>query len=154
MALVQRDYILRMIEAIAAAIARALDRKSTGDLVGARLELHNATVELLGPTAAMVGMLDTRTAANLVGDPQRITMWARLLHEDAALLRAMTRTGESEASQRRVLELLLEAWKREPSFDDESARVYAEARALVPLERVDPALRAIAEAADARRPAR
>src|SRR5512138_4032614 len=107
MALVQRDYILRMIEAIAAAIARAFGRKSTGDLVGARLELHNATVELLGPTAAMAGMLDTRTAANLVGDPQRLTMWARLLHEDAAILRVMTRVGEADAMQRRSVELLL-----------------------------------------------
>lgn len=149
MALVQRDYILRMIQAIAAAVARAMGRKATGDLVGARLELHNATVELLGPTASMVGMVDTRTAANLVGDPKRLALWAQLLHEDAAVLRDMQRVAEGDATERRVVELLLEAWKREAAFDDDTRRVYDEARALVPRDRIDPALRAVADTVDA-----
>src|SRR5512135_2032328 len=116
MALIQRDFILRMIEAIAAAVARIRKRRESGDLVAARREVHNAIVELLGPAAAMVGMLDSRTAANLVSDPTRIAMWARLLHEDAEILREMTRTAEADATERRVMELLLEAWRREKVF--------------------------------------
>ena len=144
MALVQRDFILRMIAAIAAAIARIVKRKQSGDLAGARQEVHSAVGELLGPAAAMVGMLDSRTASNLVSDPKRIALWARLLNEDADVLRLMGRTAESEATDRRALELLLESWRRDELFDDESLRLYEEVRARVPVERLDASYRAIA----------
>ncbi len=143
MALIQRDFILRMIEAIAAAIARIRKRRESGDLVAARREVHNATVELLGSAAAMVGMLDSRTAANLVSDPTRIAMWARLLHEDAEILREMKRTAEGDAADRRVLELLLEAWQREKVFDEETQKLYAEVSARVPAASLDAGFRAI-----------
>jgi hypothetical protein len=143
MALIQRDFILRMIEAIAAAIARIRKRRESGDLVAARREVHNATVELLGSAAAMVGMLDSRTAANLVSDPTRIAMWARLLHEDAEILREMKRNAEGDAADRRVLELLLEAWQREKVFDEETQKLYAEVSARVPAASLDAGFRAI-----------
>lgn len=129
MALVQRDFILRMIEAIAAAIARIRKRKSEGDLVGARQEVHQATMELLGPAAAMAMMVDSRTAANVVSDSRRIRLWCQLLAEDGALLRALGREREASALDRRIVELLLEAWGREPEWDEETHAVFAAARA-------------------------
>ncbi len=143
MALIQRDFILRMIEAIAAAIAQIRKRRESGDLVGARSLVHNAIVDLLGPAAAMVGMLDSRTAANLVSDPIRLAMWARLLHEDSELLREMKRTTEADATERRVLELLLESWRREKTFDDETQKLYALVSARVPASTLDAGFRAI-----------
>jgi hypothetical protein len=144
MALVQRDFILRMIEAIAAAVARIVKRKQSGDLAGARKEVHDAVTELLGPASAMVGMLDSRTAANVVSDPKRIALWARLLSEDADVLRLMGRTKEAEATDRRTLELLLESWRREELFDDDTQRHYEEVRTRVPLEQLDAGFRAVA----------
>ena len=129
MALVQRDYILRMIERIAAAIARILKRKSDGDLMGARQEVHQATVELLGPASAMAMMVDSRTAANLVSDPRRLRLWARLLEEESAILREMHHDKEAAAVDRRIVELLLEAWSREKEWDEEIHGVFAAARA-------------------------
>lgn len=129
MALVQRDYILRMIERIAAAIARILKRKSDGDLMGARQEVHQATVELLGPASAMAMMVDSRTAANLVSDPRRLRLWARLLEEESAILREMHHDKEAAAVDRRIVELLLEAWSREKEWDEEIYGVFAGARA-------------------------
>ena len=128
MALVQRDYILRMIERIAAAIARILKRKSDGDLMGARKEVHQATVELLGPASAMAMMVDSRTAANLVSDPRRLRLWARLLEEESAILREMHHDKEAAAVDRRIVELLLEAWSREKEWDEEIQGVFAAAR--------------------------
>jgi hypothetical protein len=145
MAQFQRDFILRMIEALAAAIARILKRKQSGDLVGARLEVHNAVVELLGPAASMVGMLDSRTAANLVSDSTRLALWARLLNEDADILRLMSRTTEAAATDRRVFELLLEAWRREKSFDEETQSLYEAVSARVPVSLLDAGFRSIAE---------
>lgn len=149
MALIQRDFILRMIEAIAAAIARIRKRRESGDLVAARSEVHNAIVELLGPAAAMVGMLDSRTAANLVSDPTRIAMWARLLHEDAEILREMTRATEADATERRVMELLLEAWRREKVFDEETQKTFELVRTRVPAAALDAGFRAIISEMDA-----
>ena len=145
MAQFQRDFILRMIEALAAAIASIRKRKQSGDLVGARLEVHNAIVDLLGPAASMVGMLDSRTAANLVSDPTRLALWARLLNEDADLLRLMTRSGEAAATDRRIMELLLEAWRREKSFDEETQSLYEEVTARVPVSSLDAGFRSIAD---------
>ena len=129
MALVQRDFILRMIEAIAAAVARIRKRKSEGDVIGARQDVHHATLELLGPAAAMATMVDTRTAANLVSDPRRLRLWCVLLNEDSGLLRELGRDREASAVDRRIVELLLEAWQREKEWDEETRGLFATVRA-------------------------
>jgi hypothetical protein len=128
MALVQRDYILRLIEQVARAIARLLKRKSEGDLPGARREVHQAIVEVLGPAAAMALMTDSRTAANLVSDPRRLHLWCRLLEEDRQLLQLMERPADAATVDRRMVELLLESWMREPHWDDETRALFLAAR--------------------------
>lgn len=120
MSLVQRDYILRMIALVAAAIARAVRRREEGDAAGARTELRGATRELLGPAADLVGQVDPRTAANIIGDPQRMALFARLLHADAEFLRILQRPAEGDQADRRALALLLEARQRDPELDDEA----------------------------------
>ncbi|MEP7382495.1 MAG: hypothetical protein ABI910_12445 [Gemmatimonadota bacterium] len=149
MALVQRDFILRMIEAIAAAIARVRKRRSEGDLVGARQEVHQATMELLGPAAAMAMMVDVRTAANLVSDPNRLRLWCRLLAEDRALLSEMGKTREAGAVDRRIVELLLEAWQREKEWDEGTRELFTDARARGGADHIDAAFRAALTAWDA-----
>jgi hypothetical protein len=54
-------------------------------------------------------MMDSRTAAALVGDARRLAAWGMLLREDADLLRLLSRGAEAVATERRALELLLEA---------------------------------------------
>ncbi len=151
MALVQRDHILRLIEAIAAAIARARKRKADGDLVAARLELQQATMELLGPAAAMATMVDVRTAANLVSDAQRLRLWCRLLDEDSALLTELGRAREAAAADRRIVELMLEAWQRDKEWDDQSLEIFAEARARGGEAQLDAAYRSVLATCDAER---
>ncbi len=149
MALVQRDFILRMIEAIAAAIARIRKRRSEGDLVGARQDVRQATMELLGPAAAMAIMVDVRTAANLISDPHRLRLWCHLLAEDSALLSEMGKGRETGAVDRRIVELLLEAWQREKEWDEHTEEVFAAARARGGAEHIDAAFRAALAAWDA-----
>jgi hypothetical protein len=132
MALVQRDYILRMIEAVAAALARILRRRQEGDLAGARREVDMASSELLGPIAGLASRVDTQTAGNLLGDGRRIATWARLLAEDSEILREMGRSDEGDANDRRVLELLLEAWLRDGSLDPDSLALMDVVRGRLP----------------------
>jgi hypothetical protein len=135
MSLVQKDYILRLIESIAAAVARVLKRKEAGDLVGARRELDMAIGELLGPSARLAPMMDSHTAAQLVGDSRRVTAWATLLKEDADLLRLMWRDADAGTTERRSLELLLEVWVRDHTLPADALAALEELR-----NRVDPQL--------------
>lgn len=128
MALVQRDFILRMIEALAAAMARILRRRQEGDLVGARREVDMASAELLGPIAGLASRVDSQTAGNLLGDGVRISAWARLLAEDSEILREMGREEEAVANDRRVTELLLEAWIRDGALDPDATALLEQMR--------------------------
>jgi len=135
MSLVQKDYILRLIESVTAALARVLKRKEAGDLVGARRELDIAIGELLGPSARLAPMMDSRTAAQLVGDSRRVAAWATLLREDADLLRLMWRDADAAATERRALELLLEVWLRDHALPADALAAFEDLRS-----RVDPQL--------------
>lgn len=138
MALVQRDYILRLIEAIAAAVARIVQRRAAGDLAGARREAHVARVELLGAIAPVVDTVDSRTAGDLIGDPWRLSALARLVLEDAATLRAMNDETTVAALERRGCELLLEAWLRGRELDADAAQALDAVAARVPYESLEP----------------
>ena len=128
MSLVSRDYIQRLLQSVAAAIARALGRRQTGDLSGARREIDVAVAELLGPVGRLAPYVDARTAADLIGDPHRTAAWARLLAADSELLDLMGRPGEAEAARKRALELLLEAWLKEQALDAEAQSAVAQLR--------------------------
>jgi hypothetical protein len=137
MALVQRDYILRLIEAVAAALARISRRRESGDLQGARREAQIATVEFLGPLASIVGSVDSRTAADLIGEGWRLAAWAQLLAADAETLRLMDQSEAASRNDRRAAELLLEVHLRGEELDADAAAALEALKARVPGESVD-----------------
>lgn len=120
MSLYQRDYILRLIEAVGATLRRVLKRREEHDLPGARQDIARTMHELLGPGAAMVPMVDSITAANLVSDPQRLALYCQLLELDADLLEEMGHGERAVAARRRSLELLLELVQRNVELPDET----------------------------------
>lgn len=141
MALVQKDYILRLIESVSAAIARVVKRKEAGDLTGARREVDIALAELLGTSGRLVPLMDSRTASELVGDSRRVTAWALLLREDADVCRLMLRDAEAVSVERRGLELLLEAWMRDRSLPTEAIAALESLRGRVDPRTLDPRYR-------------
>jgi hypothetical protein len=138
MALVQRDYILRMIEAIAAALARIVRRREAGDFAGARRETRVATIELLGPATSLAGSVDSRTAGDLLGDPWRLAAWARLVADDAETVRLMDNDDAARQLERRALELFVEARLRGAELDAAAQEVFRGLRSRVPGELLDP----------------
>lgn len=137
MALVQRDYILRLIEAVAAAVARIVRRRESGDLQGARREAQIATVEFLGPLASIAGSVDARTAADLIAESWRVAAWAQLLAEDAETLRHMDRHDDARRQDVRATELLLEAHLRGFEFDTSALVTLHALQARVPKDALD-----------------
>lgn len=138
MSIVQRDYILRLIEAVAAALARIIRRRDSGDFEGARREAQIATIEFLGPLASIVGSVDSRTAADLVGEGWRLSAWARLLAEDAETLRQMNQPEAAQRNDRRACELLLEVVLRGEELESDAVPTLQSLRQRVPLQSLDP----------------
>jgi hypothetical protein len=138
MALVQRDYILRMIEAIAAALARIVRRREAGDFAGARRETRVATIELLGPATSLAGSVDSRTAGDLLGDPWRLVAWARLVADDAETVRLLGNEEGSRQLERRALELFVESKLRGAELDAAAQETLRGLRVRVPAGQLDP----------------
>lgn len=119
MALFQRDFILRMIEVVAAALARVRRRRAERDFAGARQEIAQAIGHVLGPRGAMAAMVDSRTAADLISDPRQISLYSQLLAEDADIVDEMGQPAVALKIRVRALELMLETVIRKLELADE-----------------------------------
>lgn len=107
---VRQDYLLRMIEQAFEVLRRIRKRRQDGDLVQAARDADGAVDEILGPAAAVAVRLDSFTAAQLIREPERVALWARLAAEKAEALRELGNEPAARAAGRRALELALEAW--------------------------------------------
>lgn len=115
-----------MIEVVAAALARARRRRLERDLTGARQEVSQAIGQVLGPRGAMAAMVDSRTAADLISDPRQISLYSRLLAEDADIVDEMGQAAQASAIRLRALELMLETVIRKLELaDDDRAHMLA-----------------------------
>lgn len=81
----REDWLLRQARAIAAMVSRILGLRSAGDYDEARAELEKAHAELGGAQSDLLRRADPATAAILLGSPDRVELFARLLDEEAAL---------------------------------------------------------------------
>ena len=94
----ERDYILRMIAAAAAAVARLRERLRGGDAPEAIVsEARAAQTALLGNEATLLRALDPASAAHAIGDRDRLAAWAELVRLEGEALRA---SGDLEAAAR------------------------------------------------------
>ena len=118
---VRQDYLLKMIEAAFEAVRRIRKRRQDGGFADAARDADAAIDELLGPQAAIAARLDPATAAQLLRDPERVALWARLLAERAAALHDAGDQPAARATGRRALETAVEAWL----LEDEQRRLTA-----------------------------
>ncbi|HEX7841896.1 MAG TPA: hypothetical protein VF469_30710 [Kofleriaceae bacterium] len=103
------DYILRVIQQLADAIARIVGLNQRAEYDRALAEAEQAWSELLDLPAGLADAVDSRTLAGMLREPARIRLAAQLAQEHA---RALTGKGDTHGAalrSRRALELLLEA---------------------------------------------
>ena len=82
---IQRDYVLRLIEQAAAALRRALDRGRAGDTAEALAALHEAQGRLLADLGPVASVLSAGSLVELAGPAShdRLAAYARLLAAEA-----------------------------------------------------------------------
>jgi len=92
------DYLLRLIQQAAAALRRLRAQLSGGDPAHeVASESHAVIGELLGTRRELYDRLDPHSAAQLLGDPERVRLWADLL---ALRADAMALAGNANESTR------------------------------------------------------
>lgn len=134
MAIVERDWVMRLVRQLAELLARVLRLIEQGRPDEAAAALEAACPSLLGVDYRPLLLVDSASAAALLGDPRKMAAFAQLLAADARV--AAARPDEALARSRRqhALEMLLEARQR-GALDESSAGL------LVELENaVDPSL--------------
>ena len=111
----QEDFLLRELRRVAEMIARALNLRGSGDLPAARNEIDNAYKALLEGQSDLLRMLDTSSAARLIGNPKKIAALARITAADAALAAAQGNSKAEQLLTARALPLAEEAVKLDPA---------------------------------------
>jgi hypothetical protein len=104
------DYLMRMIEQLAAAIARIAGLNRGGQHEEALAAADAAWGELLGDIPLeLAGAVDSRTLAGMLRRPDKIRLAAAILREQAHALAGLGDPLSAARRSRRALELLLEA---------------------------------------------
>jgi hypothetical protein len=85
---IQRDYILRIIEALAEAIARVATLRKQGRIEEARAELERVAGSLFGVDLRLLEAIGPGPIAAQLGPPEKVEALARLVDERAELERA------------------------------------------------------------------
>lgn len=114
----QEDFLLRELRRVAEMIARALGFRGSGDLPAARTEIDNAYSTLLGPQSHLLRMLDSASAARLIGNAKKLAALARLTSAEAALAADLGNSKSEQHLAARAVLLAEEAVKLDPSDDD------------------------------------
>ena len=91
MASAREDYLLRLIQQMAA-LARRLRERLTGagadEAADVEREAADAVATLLGPQGALLHALDAGSAVRLAGGAERVAAWIALLRVQAEAARA------------------------------------------------------------------
>lgn len=115
--MIREDYVMRLIRQVIEAIARMARLGAQGDHQAARRAAEDA-YDLLGVPAELAAALDSAALAELVGQPDKIRLLARVAIQEAELLRATGDPPGCADRYRRAAELILEARTRAPSDED------------------------------------
>lgn len=124
MSIVSQDYIMRMIEQFFRALARILAASEAGKLDEALSLIDQTADSLLGPTRRLVDALDAPSAAMLLGEAEKVYVYAMLTAQRAFIDEKLGRGSRAQQGFERALQLHLESWAAKPHvFSTEGAEI-------------------------------
>ncbi|AKF79052.1 hypothetical protein MFUL124B02_00640 [Myxococcus fulvus 124B02] len=126
---IRKDYVERLIEQFAAALARLLKARHEKRFADAAALIRSTALDTLGMEYSALLMVDAASTARLLGDPMRVKVLARLVAEDGEL---HLEQGDSRMATERfeyALALYAEARHLGLPHDAEDSAVLARLRA-------------------------
>lgn len=103
MSMAREGYIQRQITMLAEAMLRLRGMMGAGASIEEIIAgIRSAEVDLLGPQAPVVRMLDPLTAARLVNSPEAVRRWVQLLGLEAEAYRQAGAVAEAAAVEERA----------------------------------------------------
>jgi hypothetical protein len=120
MSLVERDYVLRMIQLLARAIARILGLREAGKLEEALEEVQTTADTIFGSMRSTLDVIDPQSAARLLTNGDKIEAYATLTAVEASIRDLMGDAELARSGERRALSLYLEALVLEGRLSDDA----------------------------------
>jgi len=123
MSMLERDYVLRMIQQLAQAIGRILGLKQAGKLDEALDEVRATADGIFGTMRSTLDAIDPQSAARLLASREKIEAYAMLTAEEASIRKLMGDATRANRGEYRALALYLEAviLNQEVSADADAA---------------------------------
>lgn len=115
--MIARDYLMRLMSQLAAAMAKILGAKNAQNYAEARLLAQNACEQLFGLNGELVKTMDAGTLALLLGEKEKIKALAALLREEGDILLLQGNPAEGIVQYEKALALYQEAWRASPEGD-------------------------------------
>ena len=112
MGLVERDYVMRIVKQLVELLARALKLKTQKRYDEAAQTVEGGCGELLGVEFDTLALVDSASAAQLLGTFVRIRTFARLLEELSGIHRLDDDESHARTRARHAMEMYLEALAR------------------------------------------
>ena len=131
MSLIERDYVLRMIQLLARAVARILGLKRAGHLEEALEAVSDTVDEIFGTMRTTLDAIDPQSAARLLASQEKIEAYALLTAEEASILELMGDATRAKSGYRRALSLYLEAVLLELQISDDASAAISQLRSKV-----------------------
>jgi hypothetical protein len=131
MSMIERDYVLRMIQLLARAVARIFGLKRAGQLEEALEAVSDTVDEIFGTLRTTLDAIDPQSAAKLLSNQEKIEAYALLTVEAASILELMGEPMRAESGYRRALSLYLEAVLLELTISDNASDAIAALRSKV-----------------------
>jgi len=117
--MIERDYLMRMISQLAAALAKILFAKNSQNYAEALQIAQNAYDQLLGLNGEIVDQMNAATLILLLGDKEKIKALAALLREEGDILHLQGKSSAGNAKYEKALALYQEALRLSASGDTE-----------------------------------
>jgi hypothetical protein len=137
MSIADRDYVLRMIQRIAQAVAAVLRKRAEGEPDEALALLDRARADLFGAMRSALDAVDPGSLNRLLSETEKVRAYATFLAVEADLRDDRREARAAAAARRRTLAVLLEvAETRKGELRDEDRETIAALAAKVDSSRL------------------
>jgi tetratricopeptide (TPR) repeat protein len=135
----RQDYLLRMIDQLAAFIAHVTGFNNKGEHDKALAAAEQSWGALIDASLELIHAVDAPTLAGMLREPARIRAAAQLFYEEGRALAGKGDPLHAALRYRRAMELVLEARALDPAGHDDATLF--ELSRLVPTATLDPRYR-------------